>query len=402
MAPIATSHAGSLPRSAALLEANARGLAESDPAAYEQVLANEVDAVVRRQRDIGLTVVNDGEYGKAMSAARDFGAWWTYSFVRVGGLKIIDHADAPELFYESKPGDVRLSGFKNRRDWARFSDVYTDPETGAGTPVRTWFPQCVEPLTYTGTDLLRRDITNVTAALDAQGIPRSEGFLTAIAPGSAARVYNAYYPSEEAFIDAWADVLHEEYAAILDAGLRLQIDDPSLAESYDQITPSRDPRVGLEPAAYREFIAHRAAAINRALEGLDRSRVRLHICWGSWHGPHSTDIGLADILPVITTINVGEYSFEAGNARHEHEWKVWRDADLPENTVLVPGVVSHATNVIEHPDLVAERIERFAGIVGADRVVAATDCGFGGRIHPSLAWAKLEALAEGARRVTGE
>jgi len=194
-------------------------------------------------------------------------------------------------------------------------------------------------------------------------------------------------------VQACAQVLREEYLAITQAGLTVQIDDPSLAESWDQINPA--PSV----EDYRRYIQVRCDAINTALEGIDPAQVRLHLCWGSWHGPHTTDIPLREIVDNVLTVNAKYLSFEAANARHEHEWTVWDEVDLPKDRVLIPGVVGHSTNVVEHPELVAQRIGRFVQIVGADRVIASTDCGLGGRIHPSLAWAKLNSLAQGARLV---
>jgi 5-methyltetrahydropteroyltriglutamate--homocysteine methyltransferase len=184
--------------------------------------------------------------------------------------------------------------------------------------------------------------------------------------------------------------MREEYRAIIDAGLVLQIDDPAIAENFDQINP--------EPTIkdYTAFTMKRVEALNHALRDLPQERIRFHLCWGSWHGPHSTDIAMRDIVETMLAINAGGYSFEAGNVRHEHEWKVWQDVKLPEGKVILPGVVSHATNVIEHPELVADRIERFARAVGHKNVIASTDCGLGGRIHPQLAWAKLASLVEGA------
>lgn len=239
---------------------------------------------------------------------------------------------------------------------------------------------------------MARDLANFRAALDTSGY--DDGFITALSPGSAARITNDHYASEEEFIWAWADVLHEEYKAILDAGLTLQIDDPSIAENFDQITP--EPSV----ADYVAFTRTRIEALNHALEGLDQDRVRLHICWGSWHGPHTTDLEFRHLIDLVLEANVGGYSFEAANARHEHEWTVWRDHRLPDGKMILPGVVSHATNVVEHPELVAQRIERFAGLVGRENVIASTDCGLGGRVHPHIAWAKLQSLAEGARIAT--
>ena len=184
--------------------------------------------------------------------------------------------------------------------------------------------------------------------------------------------------------------MREEYKAIIDAGLILQLDDPSIAENWDMINP--------EPAVedYKKFSMVRVEALNHAIKGLAEDRIRFHLCWGSWHGPHTTDIPMRDIVDVMLAINCQAYSFEAGNVRHEHEWTVWRDVELPDGKLILPGVVSHATNVVEHPELVAQRILRFAQLVGRERVIASTDCGLGGRVHPLVAWAKLESLTQGA------
>jgi 5-methyltetrahydropteroyltriglutamate--homocysteine methyltransferase len=243
-------------------------------------------------------------------------------------------------------------------------------------------------LTYTGHAALAADIANLKAALGATGV--AEGFITAVAPGSAYRIGNAYYRTEEEFLYACAEVMREEYKAIVDSGLILQLDDPATATGWDMINP--EPSL----AEYKKFIMVRIEALNHALRGLPQERIRFHLCWGSWHGPHVTDIPLKDIVDVMLKVNAGGYSFEAGNVRHEHEWKVWQDVKLPDGKVILPGVVSHATNVVEHPELVAERIGRIADLVGRERVIASTDCGLGGRVHPQIAWAKLEALAHGA------
>ncbi len=195
---------------------------------------------------------------------------------------------------------------------------------------------------------------------------------------------------------ACAAAMREEYKAIIDAGLVLQLDDPSIAENWDQINP--EPTV----EEYRKFTMLRVEALNEAIKGLPQDRIRFHLCWGSWHGPHTTDIAMKDIVDVMLAINAGAYSFEAGNVRHEHEYRVWQDVKLPDGKFILPGVVSHATNVVEHPELVAERIARFAKLVGRERVIASTDCGLGGRVHADIAWAKLEALAQGAALASKE
>lgn len=389
---VATTTSGSLPRTRALIEANgARSLAddgftlESTPE-FDALTAQAVADVVERQREAGITLVGDGEFGKAMSSAVDYGAWWSYSFQRVSGLSLTEVNAFTEPPVRSEPGAVRLTSFLDRRDRQLFPDVYAEVvETGR---TATAFPTTTGPIAYRGHDAVAADIRNLRGAL-REG---EQGFLTSIAPGSAARVRNDFYATEEEHIWAWADALREEYRAIVDAGLIVQLDDPSLAENFDQINP--EPSI----ADYRAFTQIRVDAINHAIAGLPREQVRLHLCWGSWHGPHTTDVELRDILPVILTAEVGSISFEAGNVRHEHEFAEWADAAVPDDLVLVPGVVSHATNVVEHPELVAQRIRRFTGIVGEDRVIASTDCGLGGRVHPDIAWAKLQSLGEGARR----
>ena len=218
--------------------------------------------------------------------------------------------------------------------------------------------------------------------------------MTSIAPGSCSRIGNRHYQSDEEFLYACADAMREEYRAILDAGLVLQLDDPAIAENWDLVNP--EPSL----ADYKKFTMQRIDALNHALRGLPKERIRFHLCWGSWHGPHMSDIAMRDIVDCMLAIDAGAYSFEAGNVRHEHEWKVWREVKLPDDKIILPGVVSHATNVVEHPELVADRILRFANVVGRERVIASTDCGLGGRVHPDIAWAKLEALAQGAALAT--
>src|SRR5437763_4223350 len=235
--------------------------------------------------------------------------------------------------------------------------------------------------------MIKADIANFKAAMQAAGV--AEGFMTAVAPGSAYSIGNRYYKTDEEFLYVCAEAMREEYQAIVDAGLILQLDDPATATGWDMITP--------EPSldAYKKFIMVRIEALNHALRGLPADRIRYHLCWGSWHGPHVTDIPLRDIVDVMLAVNAGAYSFEAGNVRHEHEWRVWQDVKLPDDKLILPGVVSHATNVVEHPELVADRILRFADLVGRERVIASTDCGLGGRVRPQIAWAKLEALGAG-------
>ncbi|PRI11222.1 cobalamin-independent methionine synthase II family protein [Leucobacter massiliensis] len=397
MTTIETTTAGSLPRTQALIEANAARGFEDDgftlrtTPEFEELVAEAVRDVVERQRERGITQPGDGEFGKAMSNAVDYGAWWTYSFQRNSGLSLTGEDIFSQEPVRSAPGDVRLTTFPDRRDWTLFAEAYRDPESGISVGKNTTaFPATTGPIAYTGQEAIAADTRNLRAALQ----PGERGFLTAIAPGSAARISNRFYGTEQEHIDAWVAALREEYRAVTDAGLILQIDDPSLAENWDQINP--------EPSIedYLAFTQIRVDAINAAIEGLPREQIRLHLCWGSWHGPHSTDIELKHILRTVLGVQAGQVSFEAANVRHEHEWTVWDEHRelIPDDLVLVPGVVGHSTNLIEHPDLVAERITRYARIVGPERVIASTDCGLGGRVHPQIAWAKLEALGEGARR----
>ncbi|MGO1316665.1 MAG: cobalamin-independent methionine synthase II family protein [Cellulomonadaceae bacterium] len=386
---ILTTHAGSLPRTPELIAANEARESDANIAGFPELLSTAVTDVVARQRAVGVDVPNDGEYGKAMSSAVDYGAWWSYSFQRTGGLELDTSMSWITESQESAPGDVRLTGFGHRRDRTIFAEAYADPESGIFTGgAAKPFPKCAGPLTYIGQDAIAADVANLKTALEATGT--EEGFVTALSPGSASRIGNEYYASDEEFLYAWADVLREEYVAILDAGLVLQIDDPSIAENWDQISP--------EPSVedYVAFTRVRVDALNHALRGLPQDRIRFHLCWGSWHGPHTTDLPMKDIVETMLRIDAGAYSFEAGNVRHEHEYRVWDDVTLPEGKLILPGVVSHATNVVEHPELVAERIERFAVRVGRENVLASTDCGLGGRIHPQIAVAKLESLAAGA------
>ncbi|WP_291037685.1 cobalamin-independent methionine synthase II family protein [Herbiconiux sp.] len=393
---IETTHAGSLPRTPELIAANdARRLADDGftlerTPEFDALLSSAVADLVARQADYGITVPGDGEFGKAMTSAVDYGAWWSYSFQRVGGLSVTDVNVFNEGPVRSEPGRVRLTSFTDRRDRQRFADAYADPDSGIATGSRaTAFPSTTGPLRYIGQEAIASDVRNLRSALDAAGI--QDGFITSIAPGSGARIRNDFYATDEEHIWAWAEVMREEYTAIIDGGLILQLDDPSMAENWDQINPA--PSV----EDYLAFTRIRVEALNHALRGLPADRIRYHLCWGSWHGPHTTDLEFRHIAPLMLEVNAGQYTFEAANARHEHEWKVWRDVELPEGRKILPGVVSHATNVVEHPELIADRIENFASLVGPANVIASTDCGLGGRVHPQIAEAKLRALGEGAR-----
>jgi 5-methyltetrahydropteroyltriglutamate--homocysteine methyltransferase len=392
---ILTSHAGSLPRPEELIDANrAResGMA-TDERRFQGQLRASVAEVVRLQKQAGIAIPGDGELGKSMGHKVNYRAWWSYSFQRLGGLELGTAGlyDMPP--HRSRPGEVVLTSFADRRDRLKFAAAYADPDSGITTgPRAALWPVCVGKLTYTGHAAIQSDIANFKAALQAAGV--EEGFMTSIAPASASRIANRHYKTDEEFLYACADAMREEYKAIVDAGLVLQLDDPAIAENWDMVNP--EPAV----ADYKKFSMLRVEALNHAIRGLPEDRIRFHLCWGSWHGPHTTDIPMRDIVEVMLAVKCRAYSFEAANVRHEHEWKVWQDVKLPDGKLILPGIVSHATNVVEHPELVAERITRFANAVGKERVIASTDCGLGGRVHAQIAWAKLEALAQGAALAT--
>jgi 5-methyltetrahydropteroyltriglutamate--homocysteine methyltransferase len=388
---ILTSHAGSLPRPDDLIELNRRRAAGEavDEEEYAQRLREATIEVVRRQREIGIDLPNDGEYGHSMGDKIDYGAWWSYIFGRLDGLGLF--RGMHEIQYNPPKDTITLGRFSDRRDWNIFADAYMDPTAGIqmrSEPGEFMLPVCEGPLRYVGQAEVQRDIDDLKAGMQATGVDRA--FMCSLGPGSASRMGNVHYATEEEFVWACAEVMREEYLAITNAGIIVQIDEPSFAENWDQFAT--------EPSLedYKRFTMVRVEALNHALRGIPRELVRFHCCWGSWHGPHTTDIPMADLVDMLVQIDAGSYSFEAANARHEHEWRVWEDADLPDDVILVPGVVGHATNVIEHPQLVADRIERFVRAVGPDRVIAATDCGLGGRVHAHIAWAKLDALAQGA------
>ena len=380
---ILTTHAGSLPRPEPLLAANRAKLDGQghDPKRFAAILTESVAQICRTQAELGVDVINDGEFGKASRGAIDYGPWQSYAWARLTGWE---------------PGPERASpALSTRRDRAKFAAFYKELDGGlfvSSTATANRPPVVVGPISYVGQEAVAADIANLKAGLGK--VKAEEGFITSVAPGSFGRRQNSYYKTEEEFLYALADALKHEYAAIVNAGFVLQLDDPGLPDSWDMANP--------EPvlADYRKNAAMRIEALNHALAGLPEDRIRYHICWGSWHGPHTTDIPLASIVDIMLKVRAGAFSVEAGNVRHEHEWKVWRETKLPDGKILIPGVVSHATNVVEHPEIVADRIVRFANVVGRENVVAGTDCGLGGRIHEQLAWAKLDALAKGAALAT--
>ena len=376
---ILTTHVGSIPRPEnvrALLRARLGGQA-IDEAELAARAAEAVAEVVRRQAEVGLDIISDGEMSKTSFLA--------YTDERLTGFvpaAANDPSAAP-----TGAGGAWARRVESRREWRAFREYYTE-YLPREMPLASAPTVCEGPIAYKGQALLQKDLATLKAAM--LGLHVAEAFVPAIAPAMVGRGQNRYYPTEDAYVFAIAEALKTEYRAIVDAGFILQIDDPGMAENWDAM----DPSVTIEE--YRVYARLCIEALNHALDGIPEDRVRYHMCWGSWHGPHLTDVPLRDIVDLLLTIRAGAFSLEAGNVRHEHEWKVWRDVKLPDGKMLIPGVVSHATNVVEHPELVADRIVQFAQLVGRENVVAGTDCGLGGRVHPSLAWAKLQALVEGA------
>ena len=372
---IRTTHVGSLPRTKELLEANLeRSAGTISDEKFHEILQRSVADVVKRQVDLGVDIINEGEYGHITSGAVDYGAWWNYSFTRLGGK-------------------IRLSSMKDRRDRALFAEAYNDPDSGIFTGrKKVANPEFTGPVTYIGQDQVEADVKLLADALP----DGTEGFVAALSPGAAARLPNKFYEDESALLRACGEALKVEYKAITDAGLTVQFDAPDLAEAWDSVVP--------EPTVedFQAFLHERIEILNESIKDIPREQTRLHICWGSWHGPHVTDIPFEDIIEEILQAKVGGFSFEGASPRHAHEWRVWKDHKLPEGTVIYPGVVSHSTNAVEHPRLVADRIIQFAELVGPENVIASTDCGLGGRLHHQIAWAKLESLVEGAQIATEE
>jgi 5-methyltetrahydropteroyltriglutamate--homocysteine methyltransferase len=378
---ILTTHVGSLIRPAPLqefLRAKQAGR-PYDHAAYETCLASNVAEVVREQAEVGIDVVSDGEFGKSIS-------WSQYVLERLSG-------------FERRPIKPGGNPFTRGVDRERFADFYTelDAREGMATTVEA---VCVGPIAYTGEAELKRDIANLKAALKDVNV--TEAFLPVAAPASVIPDRkNEYYKTEEDLIRAIGAAMRTEYRMIIDAGFVLQLDDARAAVSYDRMVPPAS------FADYRKWLALQVDVLNEAIAGLPQDRIRYHVCWGSWPGPHTTDVPLKDIVDLILGMKVGAYVLESANPRHEHEWRVWETAKLPPDRLLIPGVISHATNVVEHPELVAERIVRVARLVGRENLLAGTDCGFAQgpfyrRVHPSIMWAKLDALVQGARLASAQ
>jgi 5-methyltetrahydropteroyltriglutamate--homocysteine methyltransferase len=351
-----------------------------DAALLRERVRDSVDEVVSRQAALGLDVINDGEHSKM--------SFTTYTAQRLGGLEPV-----PGQSGERTPS----------RDSTQFAAVYEEmrmmyaarPSNIRKRRSRALLA-CTGPVTYTGYERVQADIANLKLAMQARASGPDEGFITALSPTNVAPHYrNEYYRTQEEYVVAIADAMREEYTAIVDAGFVLQIDDPRLATYYD-----RSPDLSIEEC--RKFIAYNVEIVNHALRGIPEDRVRFHTCYSTNVAPRVHDLELKHFVDLLVTIRAGAYSIEAANPRHEHEWRVWEHARLPENKMLIPGVVSHCITLVEHPELVAERIIRFASVLGRERVIASNDCGFatsaaGDEVHPDVAWAKMTSLCEGAR-----
>jgi 5-methyltetrahydropteroyltriglutamate--homocysteine methyltransferase len=357
-----------------------------DQRAYEECLKRSVSEVVRHQTQVGIDLVSDGEFGKNIS-------WSRYVLERMSGFEQRDGA----------VGFVKATAGKDRRDFAEFYEEFEAEKGPLGMGksfAKTGLFYVTGPITYTGLHHIQRDIENLKAAVGRGRV--QDAFLPVVAPTSVApERFEEYYETSDQSLLAIAAALREEYKAILDAGLLLQIDDAFLATYFDVMVPPNS------FSDYYKWAEFRVDVTNEAIEGLPSDRIRYHLCWGSWNGPHSNDVPIKDILPLILRINAGGYALEMANPRHEHEWRVWETTKLPPDKVLLPGLISHATNVIEHPELVAERITRLARLVGRENVIASTDCGFSQgpftrRYHPSIQWAKLKSLVEGAEIASRE
>jgi 5-methyltetrahydropteroyltriglutamate--homocysteine methyltransferase len=341
------------------------------------VLTRTVGEAVRTQEECGIDVPSDGEYSKSSFSG--------YANDRLTG-------------FETRPGELGLGGSLRGRDRKRFADAYEEIEGPPGSSAGGVI--CTGPITYRGEAVVKQDLDRFKAAL--QGRSFQEAFVPAVGPATIElQRRNEYYKSQEEYLLAIADAMKTEYRTIVDAGFVLQIDDPRIMTEFDSFDPPPSPE------EYRRFANVRIDALNHALEGLPEDRIRYHVCWGSWHGPHSTDVPLREMVDVILRVRAGAFSVEAANPRHEHEYHVWETTKFPAGKIIIPGVIAHTTNHAEHPELVKERILRYANIAGRENVIAGVDCGFAQnaptqRVHPSIMWEKFRMLAEGARLATQE
>ncbi|HVG51895.1 MAG TPA: cobalamin-independent methionine synthase II family protein [Xanthobacteraceae bacterium] len=396
---ILTTHVGSLPRPKNIIELNRKRAdgEKIDEGQFDRELKAAVVDTVKKQKEVGVDLVNDGEFGHNMGWDYDYGSWWSYVVRRLDGVEVqnkplwMQNLDA-QTKHGLTPKDFTVGEWMDRRDWKIFEEAYMDPASGCALPeqfMTHYSPVVTGKIKYKGQDAIKRDIASLKAGLEAAGI-KEGGWMNSVAPASCSRMANEVYKNEEELMIACADAMREEYKAIVDAGLILQLDDPAIGENWDQ--QKNEPNV----EGYKKYNDKCIEILNYAIRDLPQDRIRFHLCWGSWHGPHTTDIPMKHLIDSMLKVKAYGYSFEAANVGHEHEWKLWKDVRLPDGKVIMPGVVTHSTNVIEHPEVVADRIINFAKAVGPEKVVASTDCGLGGRVHPQVAWAKLKTLREGA------
>lgn len=382
---ILTTHVGSIPRPEslrALLRARVAGQ-PIDEAALARPASEAVADVVRRQAEVGLDVVSDGEMSKTSFLA--------YTDDRLTGF--VSTASPTDPSAAMTDAGFWTRRVDSRKEWRAFREYYAE-YLPREMPLASAPTLCQGPIAYKGQALLAQDLATFKAAL--HGVSVAEAFVPAIAPAMVGRGQNRYYKTEEEYVFAIAEALRTEYRAIVDAGFVLQIDDPGLGETWDMLNPQPP----LEE--YRRTQARNIDALNHALAGIPEDRVRYHLCWGSWQGPHVHDLSLRDVVDLVLRVKAQAYSIEAATPRHAWEWRVWEDVKLPEGKVLIPGVIAHTTAVVEHPETVAERLLTYARLVGRERVMAGADCGFAQgalfqRQHPSVMWAKFEALVAGAR-----
>lgn len=380
---ILTTHVGSLIRPPKFVEILRAMESDKPPAkdVYERALKESVEEVVRQQAEASVDIVSDGEYGKGYN-------WAFYVHSRLTNVTA-----RPMTVEEAKDPLVSPGGGRDREAFPEYY-VEADKATGLAARLGNRFIN-TGPIEYVGHRELQRDIDNLKSA--AAKVKVEGAFLPVVAPASAIPgCKSEFYKTEKEFLFALAEALRIEYKAIVDAGLYVQIDDAFLPFMQEKLVPP------MSLAEYKKWAQLRIDALNHALVGVPVEKTRYHICWGSWSGPHAFDVQLKDIIDLLLQVNVGAYSFEAANVRHEHEWKVWKTVTLPKGKKILPGVISHATNVLEHPELIADRLIRFADIVGKENVMASSDCGFAQspfarRVHPTIQWAKLKAMAEGAK-----